>query len=260
MVPEENSYIQAHRLTEEEQKRNQFQKAVDNRIKFNRLMDAISVQNNPTPSYKPQNAPYVVSTYPEGGQMERKKLWDELTLPEQATMMKAAVSEGIFDLKEIRQRYNEFAEGGRKKKEEEGITNAQYINTMTWQLNEHQYKSGGGIHIKPSHRGRLTELKKRTGKSEAELYNDGNPAHKRMVVFARNARKWKHGEGGNLFDGTNENSQQMQRRSKIVFTPEQLSYIESQCTKDLKTLAKWMSRYATGLSIPATLGTTTLKE
>jgi hypothetical protein len=50
--------------------------------------------------------------------------------------------------------------------------------------------TGGKIYIKPSHRGRLTELKERTGKSEAELYNDGNPAHKKMVVFARNARKW----------------------------------------------------------------------
>lgn len=52
--------------------------------------------------------------------------------------------------------------------------------------------AGGSIYIKPSHRGRLTELKARTGKSESELYNDGNPAHKKMVVFARNARKWKH--------------------------------------------------------------------
>ena len=52
--------------------------------------------------------------------------------------------------------------------------------------------NGGGIYIKPSHRGRLTELKARTGKTESELYNDGNPAHKKMVVFARNARKWKH--------------------------------------------------------------------
>lgn len=39
--------------------------------------------------------------------------------------------------------------------------------------------TGGSIYIKPSHRGRLTELKARTGKSEAELYNDGNPAHKK---------------------------------------------------------------------------------
>lgn len=60
------------------------------------------------------------------------------------------------------------------------------------------YADGGKIYIKPSHRGRLTELKERTGKSEAELYNDGNPAHKKMVVFARNARKWKHADGGLL--------------------------------------------------------------
>jgi len=62
----------------------------------------------------------------------------------------------------------------------------------------YDYASGGKIHIKPSHRGRLTELKKRTGKSESELYNDGNPAHKKMVVFARNARKWRHDDGGSL--------------------------------------------------------------
>lgn len=58
----------------------------------------------------------------------------------------------------------------------------------------------GGIMIKSSHQGRLTELKKRTGKTEEELYNDGNSAHKKMVVFARNARKWnKHSMGGELF-------------------------------------------------------------
>ena len=55
------------------------------------------------------------------------------------------------------------------------------------------YKDGKSpIHIKPANRGKLTRLKARTGKSESELYNDGNPAHKKMVVFARNARKWKH--------------------------------------------------------------------
>lgn len=56
-----------------------------------------------------------------------------------------------------------------------------------------EYKDGKSpIHIKPANRGKLTRLKARTGKSESELYNDGNPAHKKMVVFARNARKWKH--------------------------------------------------------------------
>lgn len=69
-------------------------------------------------------------------------------------------------------------------------------NSVSEAVAANQRASGGGIHIKPSHRGRLTALKERTGKSEAELYNDGNPAHKRMVVFARNARKWKHADGG----------------------------------------------------------------
>ena len=65
-----------------------------------------------------------------------------------------------------------------------------------------RFDDGGSIHIKPSHRGRLTELKARTGKTEAELYNDGNPAHKKMVVFARNSRRWSHNRasGGYLQD------------------------------------------------------------
>ena len=49
-----------------------------------------------------------------------------------------------------------------------------------------------GIHIKPENRGKLTRLKKRTGKSEAELWKEGNPAVRKMITFARNARKWKH--------------------------------------------------------------------
>ena len=49
-----------------------------------------------------------------------------------------------------------------------------------------------GIHIKPENRGKLTRLKKRTGKTEAELWKEGNPAVRKMITFARNARKWKH--------------------------------------------------------------------
>lgn len=56
----------------------------------------------------------------------------------------------------------------------------------------YKYGKESGIHIKPSHRGRLTALKKRTGKSEAELYKNGSAAVRKMITFARNARKWKH--------------------------------------------------------------------
>jgi hypothetical protein len=83
--------------------------------------------------------------------------WDRLSMAEKANVMRLAVQSGIYNLDTIREEYNKFAEGG-------------------------------GIYIK--HPGRLTALKERTGKTEAELYNDGNPAHKKMVVFARNARKW----------------------------------------------------------------------
>ena len=49
-----------------------------------------------------------------------------------------------------------------------------------------------GIYIKPENRGKLTRLKKRTGKSEAELWKEGDPAVRKMITFARNSRKWKH--------------------------------------------------------------------
>ena len=228
--------------------------------------------------------------YISGDFLALRDAWDTLSLEEQAEMIKAAVSEGIFDLKEIRHKYNQFAKGGSKEGEEEVNTDRSYINTMErvaeenyrkwgydnpdealihalndntynyrgyyekypqsaanadthwpdefktvyhptfsresiysgeksqynpngrtggfwlgelfvpapWQL-FNNYAEGGGIHIKPSHRGRLTELKKRTGKSEAELYRTGSAATRKMITFARNARKWKHGEGGPLF-------------------------------------------------------------
>ena len=59
-----------------------------------------------------------------------------------------------------------------------------------------KYKKGGilsaesGISIKPENRGKLTRLKKRTGKTEAELYATGSPEVRKMVTFARNSRKW----------------------------------------------------------------------
>ena len=105
--------------------------------------------------------------------------WDALSLPEKAEMMKVAVSHGITNLQDIRKKYNEFAEGGR-------------------------------IHIKPENRGKFTALKERTGHSATWFKKHGTPAQKKMATFALNARKWKHGDGGNLFDGESQNSNQMQ--------------------------------------------------
>lgn len=47
------------------------------------------------------------------------------------------------------------------------------------------------IHIKKENRGKLTKLKKRTGKTESELWKTGNKATRKMITFARNSRKWK---------------------------------------------------------------------
>ena len=69
------------------------------------------------------------------------------------------------------------------------------------QFNEHA--SGGKIHIKPENRGKFTALKKRTGKSASWFKAHGTPAQKKMATFALNARKWKHGLGGNLFSNDN---------------------------------------------------------
>ena len=55
----------------------------------------------------------------------------------------------------------------------------------------HKVKDGG-IYIKPSHRGRFTELKKRTGHSTTWFKENGTPAQKKMATFALNAAKWKH--------------------------------------------------------------------
>lgn len=61
-----------------------------------------------------------------------------------------------------------------------------------------EFKDGGGIHIKPSHRGRFTALQERTGKSASWYKAHGTPAQRKMATFALNARKWHHGEGGYL--------------------------------------------------------------
>ena len=52
--------------------------------------------------------------------------------------------------------------------------------------------SGGSIYIKPSHRGRFTALKERTGHSATWFKENGTPAQKKMATFALNAAKWKH--------------------------------------------------------------------
>lgn len=64
-----------------------------------------------------------------------------------------------------------------------------------------EYGEGGKIHIKPENRGKFTALKERTGHSATWFKENGTPAQKKMAVFALNARKWNHAEGGDLENG-----------------------------------------------------------
>lgn len=54
------------------------------------------------------------------------------------------------------------------------------------------------IHIKPENRGKFTATKKRTGKTTEELTHSKNPLTRKRAIFAQNAKKWKHYDGGFL--------------------------------------------------------------
>ena len=54
----------------------------------------------------------------------------------------------------------------------------------------------GGIMIKPSHVGRFTEYKKRTGKTTDQALQSKDPAVRKMAQFAKNAAGWKKQYGG----------------------------------------------------------------
>ena len=82
---------------------------------------------------------------------------------------------------------NDAAKGSTLNSPFAGVSSGVLGNTMA---------KGGKIEIK--HPGRLTELKKRTGKTEAQLWAEGDPEVRKMITFARNARKWKKAYGGYL--------------------------------------------------------------
>jgi len=59
-------------------------------------------------------------------------------------------------------------------------------------------KAKSGIYIKPENKGKFTATKKKTGKSTEELTHSKNPVTKKRAIFAQNAKKWKHKDGGSL--------------------------------------------------------------
>ena len=75
-------------------------------------------------------------------------------------------------------------------------------------MNYIDFMKSGGIHIKEKNKGKFTKSAKRAGKSVQEnatdVLNDPNATRlqKRRAQSAKNAKKWKHEEGGILFEQT----------------------------------------------------------
>lgn len=104
------------------------------------------------------------------------RAWNELSMAEKADVMKLAIEGGVYDLDSIRSGYNEYAKGGK-------------------------------IHINPSKKGTFTAAASRHGKSVQAFASqvlahpeNYSPAMRKKANFARNASKWKHGDGGNLYE------------------------------------------------------------
>lgn len=138
-------------------------------------------------------------------------MWKDLTMQQRAELMDIYLQHGITSLDDIRRDYD-----------------LQSSDTVTaYPEDTNEYAHGGSIYIKPSHRGRFTRLKERTGHSASWFKEHGTPAQKKMATFALNAAKWKHGYGGNLYDGTSQPTQQMDN-SYTYYKPLENIFVDSE--------------------------------
>ena len=110
-----------------------------------------------------------------GGSL-RGKSWDDLSMAEKFEVMKIAIQGGITNLDTIRAGFDEFSKGG-------------------------------SIHIDPSKKGTFTAAASRHSMGVQEFASkvlankdDYSPAMVKKANFARNVKKFKHGDGGNLYE------------------------------------------------------------
>jgi len=74
-----------------------------------------------------------------------------------------------------------------------------YPDGVLYDKSTEKYKDGG-IHIKSSHKGRFTDYKKRTGKTTEEALHSKDSHVRKMAQFAKNAKSWKHENGGLIYE------------------------------------------------------------
>ena len=153
--------------------------------------------------------------------------WSNLTQREKSNIIRFAIKNGVSDINTIRDTFNVYISGN-------GV--------------ENEYKEGGSIRIK--HPGRLTALKERTGKTEAELWATGNAHTRKMITFARNARKWKHDDGGSLSGFSEYELERLNKERRYIENQKQ--WLQNWYAKRLPAIGKeHLQEYVdAGLGVP----------
>lgn len=122
----------------------------------------------------------------------------------------------------------------------------------------HLLKKGSGIHIKKSHEGRFTEY---CGGNVTEECirrgkNSPDPKIRKQAVFAQNARKFKHQDGGSIYGAsqiqTNGNLSQQWKQQQEIATQNFNQSMEQK--KQLDEMKRMQESQALGKSIGNTVG------
>ena len=122
----------------------------------------------------------------------------------------------------------------------------------------HLLKKGSGIHIKKSHEGRFTEY---CGGNVTEECirrgkNSPDPKTRKQAVFAQNARKFKHQDGGSIYGAsqiqTNANLSQQWKQQQEMGAQNFNQGIEQK--KYLDEMKRMQESQALGQSIGNTVG------
>lgn len=125
----------------------------------------------------------------------------------------------------------------------------------------HLLKRGSGIHIKKSHEGRFTEY---CGGNVTEECirrgkNSPDPKIRKQAVFAQNARKFKHQDGGSIYGAsqiqTNGNlSQQWKQQQQMAAQNFNQSMEQKKQLDEMKRMQDMQKSQALGQSIGQTVG------
>lgn len=122
----------------------------------------------------------------------------------------------------------------------------------------HLLKKGSGIHIKKSHEGRFTEY---CGGNVTEECirrgkNSPDPKIRKQAVFAQNARKFKHQDGGSIYGAsqiqTNGNLSQQWKQQQEMAVKNFNQSMEQK--KQLDEMKRMQESQALGKSIGNTVG------